>query len=150
MAEPRIRTLSQNDYSALSERVVSHERSLSEFKDATTASLSEISRQIQHLANHMDSRLRPQWGVLLSALGAVMYVLIYFVIQPMQHDSERLASTISEIQRETIKSLHDLRLDTVPRSTFDTHALAQARYEERLEDRLHALELRVLNQQAPR
>ena len=136
------------DLSALGERLQSTERGLEEFKASTSTALSEITRQIQHLATHMDSRLRPQWGVLLSAFGAVMYVLIYFVIQPMQHDLERTNIQVAEMAKETIKALHDLRISSVSSQSFEAHATAQVRYEERIETRLHQLEMHTVTPQA--
>lgn len=131
------------DLSALSERLQGTERGLDEFKATTQAALSDIGRQIQHLATHMDNRLRPQWGVLLSAFGSVMYVLIYFVIQPMQADMARTNAALSALAQQTITGFHDTRAVTVPLYTFERHAADQARVTDRLEDRLHSLEMRL-------
>lgn len=131
------------DISALAQRVLGHESSLAEFKATTSQAFDSLAKQLSDLGHTMEARMRPQWSVLLTAIGTVMYIFIYFVIQPMQHDLERTTATIVQLQQETIRGFHELRLGTVSREEFTAHGASQVRFEDRMEARLYDIERRV-------
>jgi len=101
------------DLGALSQRVLSHEQSLAEFKTSTAAALQSISSQLNQLGSSMESRMRPQWGTMATLAGLMLSFFIVFVVTPIQRDIEGLRGASTYEARERVTDIKELRDNTV-------------------------------------
>lgn len=81
------------DVGALSQRVIGHEATLSEFKTITQSGIQSLQADIRTLAHSMQQSGKPQWGAWSAMAGVVLTAFTFFVIQPLKDDMRNLAQS---------------------------------------------------------